>query len=256
MKTIVILSHVGFDSSPYCNYVHSHAKALVRQGYKVIVLAIISWVPILSKLQNRKKEFMKRIKGKNKVQEIDGVTVIYKKSMTFSNLLYNSKLNLNGIFYYLSIKNLFKKIYKKENVVLLDAHTFRTEGYVAYKLKRKYRGLTTTVTLHGTSFLRNTKTKNGIRLIRKILNNVDYSICVSDKLKSIAINCGVNNAQTIYNGVNQHEFEKINKDDYKYNIISVGSLIPRKKHDITIKVIDKLYKKYPDIRLNIVGFRH
>ena len=114
MKTIVILSHVGFDSSPYCNYVHSHAKALVRQGYKVIVLAIISWVPILSKLQNRKKEFMKRIKGKNKVQEIDGVTVIYKKSMTFSNLLYNSKLNLNGIFYYLSIKNLFKKIYKKE----------------------------------------------------------------------------------------------------------------------------------------------
>lgn len=253
-KTIVILSHVGFDKSPYCNYVHSHAKALAEQGYNVIVLAIISWIPILSKLQKRKKEFMKRIKGENKIQKIDGVTVIYKKAMTFSNLLYNSRLNLNGIFYYLSIKRLFKKIYKKENVVLLDAHTFRTEGYVASKLKKHYRGLTTTVTLHGTSFLRNTKTKNGIRLINKILNSVDYSVCVSDMLKNIATTCGAKNAITIYNGVNQHEFEKVNKEDYKYNIITVGSLIPRKKHDITIQAIEKLYKKYPKIRLNIVGF--
>lgn len=255
MKTIVILSHVGFDSSPYCNYVHSHAKALAEQGYKVIVLAVISWIPILSKFQNRKKEFMKRIKGKDNVQEIDGVTVIYKKVMTFSNVLYNSKLNLNGIFYYLSIKRLFKKICKKEDVVLIDAHTFRTEGYAAYKLKKKYKDITTTVTLHGTSFLRNINTKNGNLLIKKILNNVDYAICVSDKLKDIAVKCGAENVKVIYNGVNQHEFEKVNKENYKYNIISVGSLIPRKKHDITIQVVEKLHKKYSDIRLNIVGFR-
>ena len=110
------------------------------------------------------------------------------------------------------------------------------------------------MTLHGTSFLRNTKTKNGIRLINKILNSVDYSVCVSDMLKNIATTCGAKNAITIYNGVNQHEFEKVNKEDYKYNIITVGSLIPRKKHDITIQAIEKLYKKYPKIRLNIVGF--
>lgn len=253
MKTIVILSHVGFDNSPYCNYVHSHAKALAKQGYNVIVFAVISWVPLLSKFQIRKKNFMKRIKGKNKIQKIDGVTVIYKKTMTFSNLLYNSKINLNGIFYYLNIKRLFKKIYKKEDVVLLDAHTFRAEGYVAAKLKKQYKSLTTTITLHGTSFVRNTKTKNGINLIKRVLNNVDYTVCVSDKLKKIAKNCGVNNALTIYNGINQHEFEKVNKEDYKYNIISVGALRAIKNHAITIQVIGKLHTKYPNIKLSIIG---
>lgn len=253
MKTIVILSHVGFDSSPYCNYVHSHAKALAKQGYKVIVLAIISWVPILSKLQNRKKEFMKRIKGENKVQEIDGVTVIYKKAMTFSNFLYNSKLNLNGIFYYLSIKRLFKKIYKNENVVLIDAHTFRTEGYVAFKLKRKYKNLTTTVTLHGTSFARNVNTKNGVKAIKKILNVVDYTVCVSEKLARIAREKGVENTVVIYNGINEYKLEPVDKKIYKFNIITVGNLIPFKNQNICIEVVDRLRKKYPDIRLCIVG---
>lgn len=28
MKTIIILSHVVFDNSPYCIFVHEHAKAL------------------------------------------------------------------------------------------------------------------------------------------------------------------------------------------------------------------------------------
>lgn len=254
MKTIVILSHVGFDNSPYCNYVHSHAKALAEEGYNVIVLAVINWIPILSRFQKRKKDFMKRLNTKEKIQQIDGVTVVYKKVLSFSNLLYNSKLNINGMSYYMGIKKIFKKIYNKEEVVLIDAHTFKMEGYAAYRLKKKYKNLTATVTLHGTSFFRNTKTKNGIKSIEKVLNNVDYSICVSNKIENIAKECGVHNTKVIYNGVNAHTFEEINKEDYKYNIISVASLIPRKKHDITIEAIGKLSKKYPNIKLNIVGF--
>lgn len=253
MKTVVILSHVGFDNSPYCNYVHSHAKALAEQGYNVIVLAVISWIPLLSKLQNRKKDFMKRINKANKIKKIDGVTVIYKKAISFSNLLYDSKINLNGFFYYLSIKKIFKKIYKSEDVILIDAHTFKTEGYVAYKLKKKYRNITTTVTLHGTSFVRNIGTKNGIASINKILNNIDYTICVSEKLKRIAKDKGVKNAHVIYNGISLYNFEHIDKSKFKFNIITVGNLIPIKNQSIVIRAIEKLHLLYPNVKLLIVG---
>lgn len=254
MKTVVILTHVTFDNSPYCIYVHEHAKELVKQGYRVIVFAIIHWFPLLSHFQKYKKDFMQRIKGKNKHQVIDGVEVIYKKATSFSNLLYNTNINLNGMSYYCSIKRLFKKIYKTENVIWIDAHTFKIEGYVANKLKKKYKNVTTTVTLHGTSFFKNTNTPTGIASIRKILNGVDYSVCVSNKIEKLAQKNGVNNTQVIYNGIQAHEFEQVNKEDYKYNIITVGSLIPRKKHDITINAIGQLVKKYPQIKLNIIGF--
>lgn len=254
MKTVVILTHVTFDNSPYCIFVHEHAKALVEQGYRVIVFAIIHWFPLLSHFQKYKKDFMQRIKGKNKHQVIDGVEVIYKKATSFSNLLYNTNINLNGMSYYCSIKRLFKKIYKTENVIWIDAHTFKIEGYVANKLKKKYKNVTTTVTLHGTSFFKNTNTPTGIASIRKILNGVDYSVCVSNKIEKLAQKNGVNNTQVIYNGIQAHEFEQVNKEDYKYNIITVGSLIPRKKHDITINAIGQLVKKYPQIKLNIIGF--
>ena len=253
MKTIVILSHVGFDNSPYCNYVHSHAKALAEQGYNVIVLAAISWIPVLSRLQKRKQNFIQKIKGKNRIQKVDGVTVIYKKVLSFSNLLYNSKINLNGIFYYLGMKGIFRKINKNENVVLIDAHTFKTEGYVAYKLKKKYKNIITTVTLHGTSFARNVNTKNGVKAINKVLNNVDKTICVSEKLARIAGEKGVKNAIVIYNGINEYDLEPSDKSDYKFNIITVGNLIPIKNQNISIEAISMLHEKYPAIRLCVVG---
>lgn len=253
MKTIVILSHVTFDNSPYCSYVHEHAKALVKQGYNVVVFAVIHWFPILSHFQKYKRNFMKRIKGKKNPQTIDGVEVIYKKALSLSNFLYHSAININGILYYHSIKREFKNLYSKNEIIFIDAHTFKTEGYVAYRLKRLYPKIFTTVTLHGSSFERNTTYKNGIKLIKKIFNVVDYAICVSYKIKKKLEDLGVKNSKVIFNGINQVEVEDIDKEIYKYDIISVGALNPYKNHDISIKVVSELKKKYPSVHLNIVG---
>ena len=136
-KTILILSAVGFDNSPYCSYVHSHAKALAEEGYHVIVLAVTRWIPILSNMQKDRMKFCKKIEKFKETVTIDGVDVIYIKSLTFSNVLYNTQINLNGYFYYLAIRKKVREIMQKENVVLIDAHTFKVEGYVAGKLKKK-----------------------------------------------------------------------------------------------------------------------
>lgn len=253
MKTIVILSHVTFDNSPYCSYVHEHAKALVKQGYHVVVFAIIHWFPILSHFQKYKKNFMQKVHRQNMHKMIDGVEVIYIKSLSLSNFLYYSPININGIFYYQSIRKRFKKLLKSHEIVYIDAHTFKTEGYVAYKLKKKYPHIFTTVTLHGTSFDKNTTNRNGIKLIKKIFNTVDYAICVSYKLQNKLNSLNVRNSKVIFNGINQLERKNIEKEEYQYNIISVGALNPYKNHDISIRVISELKKKYPVIHLNIVG---
>lgn len=253
MKTIVILSHVTFDNSPYCSYVHEHAKALVKQGYHVVVFAIIHWFPILSHFQKYKKNFMQKIHNKNMHQMIDGVEVIYIKALSLSNFLYNSSININGYFYYQSIKNPFKKLLKDYEIVFIDGHTFKIEGYAAYLLKKKYPYIFTTVTLHGTSFEKNTTNQNGIKLIKKIFNTVDYAICVSYKLQNKLNLLNVKNSKVIFNGINQLERKNIEKEEYQYNIISVGALNPYKNHDISINAIAELKKKYPLIHLNIVG---
>lgn len=253
-KTIVILSHVGFDNSPYCNYVQAHAKALAKQGYRVKVLAMIPWFPVFSYFQKYKRKFLSRIGNyKKQVQNIDGVEVIYKKILSISNVFYDSKINLNGIFYYHAIKKIFTPIYKNETIVMIDAHTFKVEGYVAYRLKKKYPSIKTTVTLHGTSFMRNVTTQNGIHQIQKIFQKVDYAICVSDKIKKQINALGVHNAKVIYNGINQYDLETIDKEKCLYNILFVGNLIKQKNCDIVIKAIHKILPEYKNIKLTIVG---
>lgn len=236
-KTIIILTEVNSDKTPYTSYVHSHAVALSNLGYKVIVLASVTIKPKV----NYKKY--------NKSKIIDGVEVIYFKRLGVSNLLYNSKINLNAIFYYLGISKIFKRIVKKENVILIDAHTFKIQGYVAAILHKKYK-IKTYVTLHGTSFNRNLKTKNGINQIRKVGKNIDSYICVSNKIFNQLEKLNIENKKIIYNGITPL---KIKRNNDNFNICTGGSLIDIKNIDVVIKSFSNISKKYPEANLTIFG---
>ena len=236
-KTIVILSQVNFDNSPYTSYTHYHAVELVNLGYKVIVLASVTIKPGVD---------LNKYTG---VHCIDGVDVIYFRRIGFSNILYKSKINLNAISYYMGCRKIIKKIFDKYNVVLIDAHTFKVQGVVASYLKRKY-GVTTFVTLHGTSFERNLHFKNGIEEIKNVASSIDWMICVSQKIQRNLINLGIINTKVIYNGVNQYEFEKNNNN---FNIISVGYFTKVKNFDKVIMAFAKVVKEVPSARLTIVG---
>lgn len=237
-KTIVILSQVNFDDSPYTSYTHSHAIELVNLGYKVIVLAAVT-------LKN--KAFASKYKGQ---KIIDGVNIIYFKRIGFSNILYNSKINLNAISYYLACKKIFKDICKNNNVALIDAHTFKVQGVVASILKTKYN-IPTFVTLHGTSFERNLHSKNGIKSIINVANKVDYMIGVSEKIKKNLNKLDVKNAKVIYNGISQYNIKKKNRKEF--GIVSVGYFTKVKNFDIVIKVFANVLKKYSKSSLTLIG---
>lgn len=245
-KTIVILSHVTSSNSPYCDYVHSHAMALKKEGYKVIVFACVNYFPLLSLFKKNKRFLFNMYKG---TKEIDGIKVIYKKKLSFSKFFYNSRFNLNGFFYYLAIKKIFKRIMKNHDVVLIDAHTFKVEGYAAYRLKKKYR-IKTFITCHGSSFNDSFKTENGRRQIKKISKVIDSYVCVSDKIKKQLETLDITNAVVIYNGINLFKRKKLKKEN---NIITVGSLTPNKNIDVVIAAYKIVKEKFPEVKLTIIG---
>ena len=247
-KTIIVLSSVNFDDSPYCVYVHDHAKALADQGFHVIVYAALRWIPFVNFFRKNRKKHYADYKG---MKIIDNVEIRYFRQFSISRLFYKSKINFNGIFYYLGIRKNIKKVIENDNILFIDAHTFRIEGYVAMILKKKFN-IPTTITIHGTSFRNNLCFENGLQMIKKICSSVDFVICVSDKLQSILNDMDIKNTKVIYNGsLMQPLTEDIQKKPF--SIISVGNLIPQKNHLLLIKAVEILHKQYPYITLNILG---
>lgn len=251
MKTIIILSHVVFDNSPYCIFVHEHAKALKEAGYNVIVFALLNWFPFSYLVKKNRKDFYKRNKG---IKVIDGITVIYKKRLSFSNLLSNSKINLNGFSYFQTIKKELSRILKNEDVVLIDAHMFKIEGYAASLIHKKYK-IPTIVTCHGTSLLKALKSKNSNYIISKVIGNIDYAVCVSDLLANkLKEKIHVKNVKTIYNGINFYDANADDKNEKRnVTILTVATLIPRKNVDLVIQAFKRISDQYNSATLYIIG---
>lgn len=237
-ETIVILSHASPDNLPYVSYVHNHAIALSKLGYKVIVFALINWFPFLKP--------NKLFKG---IKTIDGVEVHYLNRLSFSKLFDKTILNVNGELYYKKIKRTIKKIIKNENVILVDAHYFKIEGHAAYRIKKKFH-LNTFITLHGTDFNDSLNCKNGIKKIKKTGNVIDKYICVSEKIQKQLNELNINNSSVIYNGINIFD---INRNNKNYDIITGTSLISIKNIDLVIKAFKKIIQVYPKSRLKIIG---
>lgn len=216
----------------------------------MIVFAPINWFPFLSLIKKERKSFYKNKVG---TKIIDGVTVIYKKRLSFSNILSDSKINLNGISYYYTIRKKIKKILKKEEVLFIDAHMFKIEGYVASLLHKKF-GIPSIVTCHGTSLLKTLQNKNCKYIASKIINNINYAVCVSDLLSNKLRSVGFNNVKTIYNGINSYRDSKEKKIvERDIIILTVATLIKRKNVDLVIESFKRIYDRYSDAKLFIIG---
>lgn len=243
-ETIIILTHVNKDNSPYCSFVHSHAKGLKSLGYNVVVLATLGWIPFIRFI--KKGLDYNRYKG---TKVIDGITVKYIKKFSMSTFLMKHKINFNGIFYYFAIKKDVAKILKTENVKFIDAHTFRAEGYAAYKLKKKYKK-PTIITIHGTSFLTAYENDYGKKEMLKFGEVIDSYVCVSEKLEKYFIDMNIKNVKVIYNGIYNFPLHRRNDN---YNIITIAALTDRKRISYIISAFDIILKKYPQAHLTVVG---
>lgn len=237
-ETIIVLNHFVNNEYGYLPFTHNHAKTFVKMGFNVIVFAPFAIFPIFGLLK------------KAKHQTVDGVVVDIGKRYSLSSLFKNARINFNGIFYYFSIIKKIKKIIRENEVIHIDAHTFNCEGYAAYKIKKKYPEIKTTITFHGSDLEQAISHKNGIKRLKKTAKYIDYYICVSDKLTNKLQEIGITNVKTIYNGIEKHKISEVEKEK---TFITVASLIEEKNIELLIDAFSELHKKNQDYKLKIIG---
>lgn len=237
-KKVIIFSHYVDNDNNYLQYTHSQAKQFNKMGYDVIVFA--------PKGIKSLKDLFSRVK----VSIIDEIKVINSKRIPFGSFLINSKLNINGLFYYLSIRKKVRNILNNGDVLFLNAHNFHCEGYAAYLFKKKYNNIKVTITFHGSDLESELSNKNSIDRLVKVSKVIDYYVCVSDKLTNKLKNINISNVKTIYNGFENYELPEVQKEKI---FITVADLIKLKNIDILIDAFSIIFKKYDDYKLKIVG---
>jgi glycosyltransferase involved in cell wall biosynthesis len=150
----------------------------------------------------------------------------------------------------------------RSDVRLIDAHFAFPDGYAAFRLSRWLK-VPYCVTLRGA---KDTDTIGTPRegMLRRALQNARAVIGVSDSLRRFAVSVGCNpdRALAITNGVDGGKFFPEDRAEARRRLglpqdakvmISVGSLIPLKGHHRVIDTMPELLKRFPDLRLLVVG---
>lgn len=174
------------------------------------------------------------------------------------NIHYQSKWD---IINYYKIAYKFAKQLVKENQYDLTHSFFSVPcGYISYKLWKKYK-IPYIVSLRGAdvpgyserfSFLYKFITPT----IKKIWKNAYFVIANSQGLCELALKSNPSKEiEVIYNGIDTNEFypHPELKDPNEIRIICGTRVTPRKGIRFLIQAIDVLIKRYPQIRLIIVG---
>jgi teichuronic acid biosynthesis glycosyltransferase TuaC len=170
---------------------------------------------------------------------------------------------LDGWFMARGSRAVVQQLVKEFKPTIIDAHFAYPDGYAATRLARLVK-LPCIVTLRGSKdqLLFEGSREKGLISALKMADGV---ICVSKELqKNVALRAGVPVSKTVCigNGVNLERFnpedriaarQAIGIDKTDKVLIAVGNLVSLKGHHRLIDCVALLVKKYPDLRLLIVG---
>ncbi|MCI9132982.1 MAG: glycosyltransferase family 4 protein [Lachnospiraceae bacterium] len=232
---LLVIAHYQDDGSPYVSFVHSQAVEYVKQGNHVIVIAPTVFGKTYQHLKNR-----------NPIT-IDNIPIYYVDYLSFSNY---GKYSVNNWCGYAAILPLVKKLIKKDSIDMIHAHTIGFDGYLAVKLKKRFH-IPVVITTHGTDSMGEINRKKG-KYITAICKRADCTVAVSSKLKKLLLTEEPKlNIHVIRNGFYNKEMR--NKEKETYTILQAGSLIRRKKVDVTLHALALVLKKYPQVHFDIIG---
>lgn len=239
MKILIISNTYPSKYSPTSYiFTHNQAKALKKNGNEVAVIDI----DIRSARWKRKYGIYK--------EEYDGIDV-YR----FSVPLITVGVPKIVAFINKRVANFMYNIAKKDygDFDIVHAHFAMSSGVAGYQIKRK-NNIPLVVTEHYSGILKLPKEK--LKIAKKIYINADKVISVGSKLKEKIFEISNVNAEVIPNIIDTKIFnleDNENKDTNKFKFISVGHLIKSKGHHITIEALKRIYKKYKNVELTIIG---
>jgi len=166
-------------------------------------------------------------------------------------------LSSSGRFLFTRIFPEVERLHRRRPIDLIHAHSALPCGHAAYLLSRKL-GIPFVLTVHGLDayFSRQvggfsaTRCKRVSSLVYQEARSV---VCVSEKVRDqVAGYVGkLGNTSVIYNGVDPQVFFPAN--DESETILSVGSLIETKGHEILLRAMASVGEIHPSLRCDIVG---
>lgn len=191
-------------------------------------------------------------------REEDGLHVLHAPMFYVPKFL----KSMDGIWLYRAVIASLTDLRQAGQLDIVDAHFGYPEGIGALIAARKL-GVPCVVTLRGfeTEYLQ--KPLIG-RQIKRLLRNVDGCICVGHFLKGLALEHGANpdTTRVIHNAIDRDMFYAADHDQARNElgmdagapiVISVGHLIPRKRHHVLVAAFAELLTSQPDAKLVIIG---
>ncbi len=157
-----------------------------------------------------------------------------------------------------------RKLHLSNPIDVIHAHSPLPCGHAAALIKREL-GIPFAVTVHGLDAY-STRQAVGIagkwceRVSRMVFAAASQVICVSDLVRQQLAPDQRNSdsIQVIYNGVDSQLFSPTNENHRSSGgrsgkILSVGSLIPTKGHELLLRAVGKLREAFPAVRCEIIG---
>lgn len=246
MNILIVPSWYKTKSNPTLgSFFFEQAKMLNAIGHNVIIADVT--------LQGRKDYFSGRCY--RLIKEEDKGVLVY--SYVIPSFGRSNSTDAGWDVTFRNLKLIYARILRDGyKIDIIHAHSYLPAGVAAVHLGNEL-GIPVVVTEHASDVLNRCLNDKRIELLKYVVSGCNRFICVGNRLKQSVVemtDCKQKNIQIIPNVVDPifkyKEEEKI-RDDYTF--ISVGNLVPSKRFDLTIDAFSELYKKFTNIRLNIVG---
>lgn len=253
---ILVLSHMYPSTANEVAgiFVHDQVKALTTKGIEVRVVSPVPWSPFPLNRISRKWRDYSLIPYRS---DWNGVQVYYPKYVAYPRALFFEK---SGYRMYRGIRDTVENLYHEFSFDIIHAHVALPDGYAASLIANKLPK-PIILTIHGQDLQqtvnRNKKCKEAVLYSMSCASKI---ILVSRKLKHLAYkhfgSTFMDKLEVIPNGINPQETLNLNELKNRKNdliILSVSNLIKIKGLEYNIFAVNKLRKKYPDIKYWIIG---
>ena len=171
----------------------------------------------------------------------------------------NRGLASSGRALFLRIRGAARGLHREKPIHVVHAHAPLPCGE-AGRLLSEDLGIPFVVTVHGLDayLIEQVAGAAGERcaaLCRQVYEDAARVICISEHVRQRVLEGlpGLNTAEVVGNGVDPQMFFSARNIAVGQRIASVGTLIPIKGHDVTLRAVAEVKDEFPDLRCQIVG---
>ncbi len=164
-----------------------------------------------------------------------------------------------GAFLFASILPELRRLHASRPVQVIHAHAALPCGHAAALISREL-GIPFVVTVHGLDAY-STRQVRGLpgrwceRVSRMVYRSAEAVICVSEKVRERVLEGAKARVEAVvvYNGVDAELFSPSPESGDQPMILTVGTLIPSKGHDVLLRAFARIHSEFPGVSLKIIG---